>query len=1013
LSKIKKQENFSEKEETITSFIEDVVHLGFVEADKGNYIFDCNGYNVTITIDFSNFKKSHINYGTKIKVNNKSVCNFTKPEYFIQLECVLRLLKKGYPPNSIELEKTYKLGHREKGRLDVLVKKNGKSWAMIECKTPGDEFESEKRKVLEDGGQIFSYFVQDRNAKAIGIYMSKINAGAISFTADFIYTNVIDKSGDNVSMHDSWDKEFIHGGLFNDSVGLYELEKVNLRKKDLIDLTKETGRGLFNYFAEILRKYVISDKSNAFNIIFNLFVCKIYDEDISGDEDILGFQWQIGDSYEGFIARLSKLYYSSIEKYLNLKIDEAFFPKTDLGASIAIREFSFIEVNNKEDFTKNVEVLADVVRELQVYRIKYSTKHQFLGEFFENLLSTGIKQESGQFFTPIPLARFILRCLPIDEIIQKRIQSKEPYILPFIIDYACGSGHFLTEAMTEIEKRFSIIKDTVLTGQQKRYFDSVRNNYLWARDYIYGIEKDSRLAKTTKIAMFLNEDGDATVVSGDGLDDFFLSKSYRGLLKSNTQKRSIGKFDILVSNPPFSVEGFFNTIVNGKDNFALFKFIGGKSSEIECFFIERLCHLLADNAVVGIILPLSILNSNRNVYVHSRILLLLNFEIIGIVELREKALMATPTSVVIMFLRKKSRSISISLIDDVINNLSSNKLLKTSEYSDYEGRLIQLKKGVEDYGYISSDVEGLLVDRCISADRRVILAFSGDKKRQEYFMGYRFSKARGREGLIELAKGLLINEKDYKYPGVLSTRIRQNFENKKTKYSASELDKHITSRPIKGIVSGPNYVISNPSSILVKKIIKIESLSPWGDFIDEYPLKKFTLEELINKGMVSIIQGIIFDKTKDEVSVKSEAGVFVVTASNIDTQTGLLNFKDKIIYLRKKFKFDESLKIRKNDIIMSMSSGSLKHLGKVAFATENRPEIIGGFLNIIRASDPDISLALYFRFLSKMFREYAFSKKGQNINNISMTSIKKLKLALPKDFGTFANDAIKKAPGLI
>ena len=32
---------------------------------------------------------------------------------------------------------------------------------------------------------------------------------------------------------------------------------------------------------------------------------------------------------------------------------------------------------------------------------------------------------------------------------------------------------------------------------------------LWAREYIYGIEKDYRLAKTTKISTFLNGDGDA------------------------------------------------------------------------------------------------------------------------------------------------------------------------------------------------------------------------------------------------------------------------------------------------------------------------------------------------------------------------------------------------------------------------------------------------------------------------------------------------------------------------
>ena len=121
-----------------------------------------------------------------------------------------------------------------------------------------------------------------------------------------------------------------------------------------------------------------------------------------------------------------------------------------IDQKIALKEFQFIDVYNDETFKLNSKILSEVVFLLQKYKIKYSSRHQFLGDFFENLLNTGIKQEVGQFFTPIPLVRFILKSLPIEKIIKKKISTKDPYILPYIIDYACGAGHFLTESIEEI-----------------------------------------------------------------------------------------------------------------------------------------------------------------------------------------------------------------------------------------------------------------------------------------------------------------------------------------------------------------------------------------------------------------------------------------------------------------------------------------------------------------------------------------------------------------------------------
>ncbi len=95
-------------------------------------------------------------------------------------------------------------------------------------------------------------------------------------------------------------------------------------------------------------------------------------------------------------------------------------------------------------FNENAKVVKEVVELLQPYQIRYNYRQQFLSDFFELLLTTGLKQESGQFFTPVPIARFIIRSLPILEITNQKIAlGNKNDLLPRIIDYSAGSGHFM------------------------------------------------------------------------------------------------------------------------------------------------------------------------------------------------------------------------------------------------------------------------------------------------------------------------------------------------------------------------------------------------------------------------------------------------------------------------------------------------------------------------------------------------------------------------------------------
>lgn len=106
----------------------------------------------TLTV---NRKKGEISYpeAQGLAINERQTCNLSSDENFVVLECVHRLLEKGYKPANIELEPKWKLGHGASGgRADILVKDNaGKPLLIIECKTAGSEFTRAWKKTLNDG----------------------------------------------------------------------------------------------------------------------------------------------------------------------------------------------------------------------------------------------------------------------------------------------------------------------------------------------------------------------------------------------------------------------------------------------------------------------------------------------------------------------------------------------------------------------------------------------------------------------------------------------------------------------------------------------------------------------------------------------------------------------------------------------------------------------------------------------------------------------------------------------
>ena len=149
---------------SITEIKNFISAIGYLPEDGVDNIYfkkypQYNNYIIRVNFNTSNieYRENSVSPKNGIQWGDTTTSNFKNSENFVVLECIDRLLEKGYSPKSLYLEYKFPLGRNEKGKLDILVfDNNDKAYLMIECKTWGAEFTKEEKKMLKDGGQLFS-----------------------------------------------------------------------------------------------------------------------------------------------------------------------------------------------------------------------------------------------------------------------------------------------------------------------------------------------------------------------------------------------------------------------------------------------------------------------------------------------------------------------------------------------------------------------------------------------------------------------------------------------------------------------------------------------------------------------------------------------------------------------------------------------------------------------------------------------------------------------------------------
>lgn len=638
-----------------------LLKLNFIESVESDYIFIKNFNNNPNAYLKVDFKTEQLIYPTDkgFKVNGEFTCNFKSNENFVVFECIHRLFEKGYQPQHIELEPKWQLGHGASGgRADIWVKNHdNKSYLLIECKTYGGEFEKAKNDTLSYGGQLFSYIEQEKATEFVALYACDYDVKnnhiitqqiLISHQDNLIFLqenpqlHSFEKASNFIERYDVWKNtyqlEYATSGIFEDSVSSYAIGKSNQTIFDLQTVDGNVGKK-YHEFATILRQHNVSGRENAFDKLVNLFLCKIVDEQTNPNH--LQFVWKgIGqDNHFALQDRLQKLYQEGMKQFLNEEvtyieseaIDKAFRHYKRASTKNIINQyikelkffsnndFAFINVHNEKLFYQNSQVLLKMVNMLKDIRLTGdNNENQFLGDLFEGFLDSGVKQSEGQFFTPMPIVKFIMNSLPIEQHIKASITPIK------VIDYACGSGHFLTEIAKEIAKT---IKDT---HQLKDFYK-----------HIHGIEKEYRLSKVAKVSAFMYGQNETQIFYTDAL-------AKNSEIKENS-------YDILVANPPYSVSGFLSTLdKQDQIRYELFNEVNDipKNKNIECFFIELTHKLLKSGGIAALVLPSSIL-SNDGLYIKAREIFIKYFYIIGIVELPSATFGKTGTNTVVVYLKKR------------------------------------------------------------------------------------------------------------------------------------------------------------------------------------------------------------------------------------------------------------------------------------------------------------------------------------------------------------------------
>ncbi|MBT5342340.1 N-6 DNA methylase [Candidatus Woesearchaeota archaeon] len=537
------------------------------------------------------------------------------PEEYVRQQIEKSIVKEyTYSKEDVKVEFTIKIGSSKK-RVDLVIFESedeniqDNAWILVECKKATTQPAHKKEGV----DQLKSYMASCVNSE-FGLWTNGKDR--------FCFRKIVkDKKIEF--------EEIIDIPKFGQT--LEEAEKPKL--KDLREATGDNLKFTFRRCHDYIAGNQGLQKPEAFWELLKIIFCKIFDE----KEGKIQF----------YVTSEER---NSINGQLKLKnrID-AIFSKV-----IKIREYQSIFKNN-ETIELEPRVTAFIVSQLQNYSLLESNI-DVKGAAYEEIVGANLRGDRGEFFTP-------------RNICEMAVDMLNPTVKEKLIDPACGTGGFLVIAMNHVLKE---IRNKV----KKRWRDPLNPSdnersllfkeiMEYTENYIYGTDINPNLVKATKMNMVMNNDGSGSVFQSNSLaNPHTWREEFTKKININNSK-DIGKFDVVVTNPPFGtkipiddpviLEQFEIAYIWEKSENGFTKTTRlQKSVPPEILFIERCLQLLREGGRMAIVLPDAILGAPGLKYL--RYWILKNVQVLASIDLHKDTFQpknGTQTSV--LLLRKKTK----------------------------------------------------------------------------------------------------------------------------------------------------------------------------------------------------------------------------------------------------------------------------------------------------------------------------------------------------------------------
>lgn len=350
----------------------------------------------------------------------------------------------------------------------------------------------------------------------------------------------------------------------------------------------------------------------------------------------------------------------------------------------------------------------EFIKDLSSYDFESDLNVNILGHIFEQSLSDlaqikneleGIqdnkknskRKKDGIFYTPEYITHYIVK-----ETIGKYLEENPDKLENIkILDPACGSGAFLNQAHSFLQKQYEIKteeKRNQVKSKSRKKFNGGEEEYAKLNLFehsnkaeidrtillnnLYGIDLNRESTEITKLALWLKtarqdkklQNLDDNIKCGNSLIDdetiagekaFKWEKEFKDIMQN-------GGFDIIIGNPPYGAE------ISKLEQAYYNKFYETANYKLDTFslFIEKALSLLKPNGILGFIIPYTCLTIKQHNKLREK---LLNMQIEIIVNLPIKIFEDADLDTIILIVRKTD-----SYKDIEIYNINDTQFIKTN-----------------------------------------------------------------------------------------------------------------------------------------------------------------------------------------------------------------------------------------------------------------------------------------------------------------------------------------------